>query len=191
MTNSRGELKRRVLEAICGIALLPLDLFITIATSDYGASRKQLERRLSEVQDKRSAMFSGNLRVKKKHFDTLIYKLKRDGLILQKGEKLMTTASGKANIKKLAKKLPSPKVYEKSAGEELLIVMFDIPEKQKNKRQWIRSALKEMGFKMIQKSVWSGKVSLSRRFLEDLSKLNLVDYVDIFTAMKLGSLEDS
>ena len=103
----------------------------------------------------------------------------------------MTTASGKANIKKLAKKLPSPKVYEKSAGEELLIVMFDIPEKQKNKRQWIRSALKEMGFKMIQKSVWSGKVSLSRRFLEDLSKLNLVDYVDIFTAMKLGSLEDS
>jgi hypothetical protein len=52
----------------------------------------------------------------------------------------------------------------------------------------MRSALKNLGFRMIQKSVWVGKVTLPEDFLSDLRQLNLISCVEIFEVNKAGSL---
>lgn len=74
---------------------------------------------------------------------------------------------------KTNKKLP-PVYYSKSAEEnKLTIVIFDVPEIKERKRAWLRSVLKYLNLKMIQKSIWSGKVKIPKQFLEDLNKLRI------------------
>ena len=43
---------------------------------------------------------------------------------------------------------------------------------------------------MIQKSVWIGKVKIPKEFLDDLFKLRLIDYIEIFEISKAGSLKN-
>ncbi|MBI2635441.1 MAG: CRISPR-associated endonuclease Cas2, partial [Parcubacteria group bacterium] len=70
----------------------------------------------------------------------------------------------------------------------LKVVIFDIPEKQKHKREWLRGQLQDLGFKMIQKSVWMGKRKFPKEFLEDIRDLKLLAYVEIFSVTKTGSM---
>ena len=78
--------------------------------------------------------------------------------------------------------------YSKEKGQ-FTIVVFDIPEKERSKRAWIREVLKNLDLKMIQKSVWVGKVKIPKQFIDDLDKFNMVDFVEIFEISKAGSLK--
>ena len=69
-----------------------------------------------------------------------------------------------------------------------MIVVFDVPEKERRKRDWLRSVLKRLELKMVQKSVWIGKVKIPKELLDDLFNLKLLDYVEIFEVSKSGSL---
>lgn len=62
-----------------------------------------------------------------------------------------------------------------------LIVIFDIPEKKKRYREWLRSELTGFGFSMIQKSVWLGP-SLPKEFIEYLSEADLLKFLRFFRA---------
>jgi hypothetical protein len=42
---------------------------------------------------------------------------------------------------------------------------------------------------MVQKSVWVGKTKIPQDFLDDLFKLKLVDFVEIFEISRTGSLK--
>ena len=66
---------------------------------------------------------------------------------------------------------------------------IDIPESERKKRAWLRSALKNLNFKMIQQSVWIGKVRIPEEFLRDLRNMHLTEYVEIFEISKAGSLQ--
>jgi len=79
--------------------------------------------------------------------------------------------------------------YQKERGNKFIIVVFDIPEIQKRKRNWLRAALKNLDFKMVQKSVWFGRVKIPKEFLDHLCEMKLIDYVEIFEISKTGSLE--
>ena len=69
-----------------------------------------------------------------------------------------------------------------------MIVSFDVPEKEKRKRGWLRSTLKNLGFRMLQKSVWIGKVKIPEAYLEDLKRLRLLSYIEIFAISKRGTI---
>mgnify|MGYP001582366406 CR=1 FL=1 len=118
--------------------------------------------------------------------------LKRDGLIeKKKNGRWRATTKGKERwakiIERLKNPLPSTR-YQKDDSKELKIIVFDIPEKEKRKREWLRRALNALGFKMLQKSVWIGRSKLPEEFINDLAKLHLLSYIEILAITKSGSL---
>lgn len=64
------------------------------------------------------------------------------------------------------------------------ILAFDIPEKNRRKRRWLREQLKIFGYELLQKSLWLGPGPLPNEFLERLEKLRIRKNVKIFTVSK-------
>lgn len=118
--------------------------------------------------------------------------LKRDGLIGKQGSgNWYITRKGKERWTKMIARLKNqlPQVrYPKDDSKEWKIIIFDIPEKEKRKRFWIRHALKHLKFKMLQKSVWIGKTKLPVEFINDLGRLHILSYIEILAITKSGSL---
>ena len=59
-------------------------------------------------------------------------------------------------------------IQDKPAGDIKVMVLFDIPEKKRKIRNWLRLQLKLWEFEMIQQSVWLGKGPLPKEFRERL-----------------------
>src|SRR3989344_2971341 len=76
---------------------------------------------------------------------------------------------------------PNPKRhYLRSFSSEIsgkilrnLLLVYDIPEERKKERDWFRRQLMNLGFVMIQRSVWVGPSPLSKEFLDYLKKIGL------------------
>ena len=68
------------------------------------------------------------------------------------------------------------------------LVIFDIPEKERRKRNILRVELVTYDFKMLQKSVWIGATPLPEDFIHKLDKLNLKNKVHIFSVQEYGTL---
>ena len=134
------------------------------------------------------------LREKQKIYG-LINHLKLSGLIsvaeLDDRRIIKITGLGRKKIDLLKKdrgnSIPVKK-YKTQQSEDILIVGFDIPEKEKRKRNWLRAILKNLGFSMLQKSVWVGKVKLPEEFLSDLGELKILPYLEIFSVGKKGTI---
>ncbi len=68
------------------------------------------------------------------------------------------------------------------------LVIFDIPERERKKRDAIRLELVAAGFQQLQKSVWHGEHPLPENFLELINALNLKNYVHVFSVRNPGTL---
>ncbi|MDO8516041.1 MAG: CRISPR-associated endonuclease Cas2 [bacterium] len=193
MNKTHGEITMAVLDTIGKMAGSASDICLAILTSKYGASSGQLMRRAEQFENARTRRRleqADRMRVA-----SLLYKLKRDGLVKERvaGSKkiLVITAQGKEKLSllktKVARNIPSRK-YVSTRSTAWTIVAFDIPEQERKKRNWLRQTIIHLGFTMIQKSVWMGKVVLPEEFLDDLSGLHMMDYVQIFEITKSGTL---
>lgn len=60
------------------------------------------------------------------------------------------------------------------------VVCFDIPERDRAKRRWLRAELVACGYRQLQRSVWIGEVPLPTDFITDLDALGLHSHVHIF-----------
>lgn len=151
----------------------------------YATVRKRKKQRAYEVK---------TMREERHRFASLLYRLKKQGFIepCEKGEAqaFRITAKGSRKLHALqeARSYPNP-TYAMSKGEKVVLVMYDVPEIEKKKRAWLRSALKHLDFKMIQKSVWIGKTRIPQRFIEDMHQIALTKYVEILEITKRGSLK--
>jgi len=72
------------------------------------------------------------------------------------------------------------KIYVKPAGDTKIMVLFDIPEKKRKTRNWLRLHLKLWDFEMLQQSVWLGKGPLPKEFTGRLDLLGVGKCVKIF-----------
>ena len=81
------------------------------------------------------------------------------------------------------------KNYKSGEEKELNIVIFDVPETQRRKRDWLRGTLVQLGFSKLQQSVWMGKNKLPKEFLQDLETFQILKYVEIFSINKIGTLK--
>ena len=70
-----------------------------------------------------------------------------------------------------------------------IIVSYDIPVLFNRERDGLRNVLKVLGFKMVHKSVWVGKVKLPEQFISMLEKCGILEYVEILKVTKRGSLQ--
>mgnify|MGYP001601059061 CR=1 FL=1 len=172
-----------------------LGIFIGGGYSYRKMRRKVLYPTLPELSKTIQNKSSSSLREQKHKLHSLLYYLKKEGLIEKSQKSGKTywriTALGRKKLEKLKNILHLPKRrYKKEKDDGLNIIIFDIPEKERYKRDWLRQSLGEMGFTMLQKSVWIGKNKFPEDFLKDLSSLNLVDFVHIFKVSKTGTIRD-
>ena len=113
-------------------------------------------------------------------------KMKSRGLLKNPDDKWTITREGveflelkNAGVKRFFPKTTS----QRATREKNTIIIFDIPEKIKNYRDWLRSELVGFEFEQIQKSVWLGP-KLPKEFIEYLDEIDLLKYVRFFHVNK-------
>ncbi len=179
------------------------DLLIAFLSAGHNVTYKNIQYQYWKLQKEKAKKENDKLikqlelKSKNKYY-SYIYRLKKDGLIEEKihnNKKFFALTSLGKNKLKILKNKRKEKMslanYHKENSDKSTIVIFDIPEKEKEKRKWLRSVLKNLGFQMIQKSVWLGKVKIPQQFIEDLNHLEIINYVEIFEITKAGSLKQS
>lgn len=65
------------------------------------------------------------------------------------------------------------------------LVSFDVPEKRARLRKWLRSKLKELGFGMLQESLWIIPHNLEEAFEEFLKQGELKDFVIVWEGRRI------
>lgn len=189
----RGETTEKLLGILFDMARGTGDVIEAVLTSPYGSSYSYLSRRASEVERGRS--LKEERFKKEKLFRNLLYRLQKDKLIEKESKKGIlwrVTKKGMYELRLLQKhrkQYPPITHYPDVDEGEMKIIAFDVPEKYKYKRRWLRDVLKAFEFQMVQKSVWAGKAELPQKFLDDVRELNLISYIEIFAVTKSGSLE--
>ena len=73
--------------------------------------------------------------------------------------------------------------YKENDPKNLLLI-YDIPEGMKKERDWFRRQLKNLGFVMIQRSVWVGPSPLPKEFLDYLKEIKIGDNFKTFKLAK-------
>jgi len=195
----RGEILFTILERLSEAAIDAADMFDAFLTAGYGASVGKIEyefRRRKRTRNRGSQSRLHEAALRRRYYD-MVYRLKRDGLIEETSKKtrkfFSITAEGLRKLSHLRssrrERLPLP-LYSKEEGARWLIVAFDIPEREKRKREWMRTALRNLGFTMVQRSLWKGRIKVPRKFLEDIRRLNLVNCIEIFEISETGTLRE-
>jgi len=136
-------------------------------------------------------------RLERQRFYNLLNYLQKQGLVAKHKEKekrssfWVITRKGKEKLEELEERRNNtlPKIkYEIKKDDELKIITFDIPEKERRKRDWLRQNLLALNFSPLQKSVWVGYSKLPEEFLTELKELSLFPYIEIFTVHKSGTI---
>ncbi|MFN3302053.1 MAG: CRISPR-associated endonuclease Cas2, partial [Patescibacteria group bacterium] len=70
--------------------------------------------------------------------------------------------------------------YKKRKDGKWVMVIFDIPEKKKRKRELLREKMKFLGFKMLQKSIWISPLDVINEINNFIEKNFLRPYVRTF-----------
>lgn len=133
---------------------------------------------------------------RRQSFYSLLNQLKRDGLIKKKETdessiwSITLKGMKRLSILKHAKgqEILPKKHYPKGFKKELVIVSFDVPERERKKRDWLRSNLMALDFQKLQKSVWMGTSGLPQEFVEDLRTYGLIPYVHILSVNRRGTI---
>ena len=177
-----------VLEVLADGAMHFSDLLIATLSTPKGQQR-QIPYKARMIKEAREVGLQE--RVEKRNFSNLIYRLKKDGLIACGNGKIFSlTTSGQELINKIKKAVNRKRNYPKENDDNINMVTFDIPEKLKRHREWLRVVLKRLGFKMLQRSVWIGKIKIPKELLEDIRQRGLLNYVEIVTITKHGTIKN-
>ncbi len=184
----RGDKTHKILDALAETSAVVEDLFL-IFSMPYGTSINKMRAELDKGRSQRELASAGA--EERRKFTYLMYNLKRSGLVAATPGKdgiFKLTAKGKSFLRKLRWKR-TPTTKEDSNKATTKVVIFDVPEKQRRYRRWLREVLSGLGFTMLQKSVWAGKVKLPEDFLVDLRDMGLMKFVEIFSIGESGTLE--
>ncbi len=65
-----------------------------------------------------------------------------------------------------------------------IVIAFDIPEKNRIVRRWLRNQIKIFGYKMLQQSLWIGPGPLPSSFLKRLEDLQIRKNIKTFKIAK-------
>ena len=125
-------------------------------------------------------------------FSTTLQRLKKQGLVASSG----TQKTTRWNITKKGTKLLNKKPSLFSHIDHLLpqkdgvirLVSFDIPEKQRNKRDWLRKELLACDYSFLHRSVFMGKRPLPDDLLHAIQDLALTKYIHIVSIGKAGTI---
>ena len=120
---------------------------------------------------------------------TALFRLQKQGLVLNSRGNWSLTQDGE-NFTKSFFRFHSKHTSQRlpNIDNTKRIVIFDIPEKEREKRDWIRIELLYHEYKPLQKSVWLGRRPLLPQFIENIEFLGLSDCVHIFSVKDEGTI---
>ena len=164
----RGINKLKLLEFFEESSAAISDLLF-IFTLPYGTSRGRAEHLLRKKYKQDARWEIEN--TEKRKFAYLLHHLRKDKLVedvgLRSGRLMRLSAKGREILQKLRDRksnaLPNTR-YETNKDDDLKIIIFDIPEDERRKRDWLRSALKNLKFSMLQKAFGWANASYPRGF---------------------------
>ncbi len=117
-------------------------------------------------------------RVKERSLRSAYYRAQQNGLLeIDQDGIPRLTAKGRA----------AAKVYTSSKLPKAtrLLVIFDIPESERSKRDHLRSLLRELSFVKIQQSVWASKYDHREYIAAEIAEYDLEKYVAVYEAARL------
>ena len=127
--------------------------------------------------------------ISKGDFSATLSRLNRQGLVKRSGGKRFAswtlTKEGKEKLKSY-EYIINP---TKPDGIPRL-VMYDIPESERKKRDLLRYELMVCDYKQLQRSVWIGYCPLPEEFVKSLKEMNLKNKVQIVSIHKTGTLDE-
>ena len=156
---ARGEIVPKILEILQAGAETTADLF-DIFLSGYGESYRKMKRSIKYGPPPFKADWASEYR-QLQQFYSLLNQLKNQGFIEKKrsGKRRSIwkiSKKGLEKLKLLKERKNSNKSllhYKKEEDNKLKVVTFDIPEKERHKRHWLRAVLTYLGFTLLQESV--------------------------------------
>lgn len=192
-------LVEKILEILQGQAEGAAEL-IDIVLSDRSTSYRKARRSLLRAPQSFKTDWASAYRQRRVFYATL-NRLKRQGLVVER-------KSGKRSVWKITQQglkrwgflmdrrgnpfsLWNMDLANEPTKPGITIVAFDIPEREKFKRRWLRGCLKSLEFSMLQKSVWIGKRRLPEKFIRALREEDTLRSVQIFGISKTGTIEET
>ena len=113
----------------------------------------------------------------------ILHRLQKKGLVEKKNNEFKLTFLGKRYFKKINEEISSRKKWD----NKWRIVFFDIPEKLRKERAWLRFQLYGLGYQPLQKSVFLGKFSLTEDIFREIIIRKLNNFIRIIT---VGEIDD-
>ena len=124
-------------------------------------------------------------KLNKNSLHATLSRMKKEGLLRNKNREWSITPEGRKLAEKkdwdIKKFFKPDNIINNKEKPKRLIIIFDIPEKKKRYREWLRMELVGFGFTLIQKSVWLGP-ALPKEFIEYLSEIELLKHIRFFRA---------
>ncbi|MCX6752083.1 MAG: hypothetical protein NTZ87_01100 [Candidatus Nomurabacteria bacterium] len=185
----KGEILYKILNSLESGVFNYIDFTNAFLKAGYGATGGKIKYEFFKIQNKRINSQLDKQKMDK--FRKYLYKLKSQGFILENSSKqIYLSDKGKKKLDNFKKSFSLNKdAYKKRIGESVIVVSYDIPVAFNRERNILRDMLRMIGFNLIHKSVWVGKVTLPERFIVDINRLGIIDYVEILEVAKNGTLE--
>lgn len=100
-----------------------------------------------------------------------LWRLEKKNLIEKNGRAYTISPAGK----KYVEERKGPERWD----GKWRILMFDIPESERNTRIWFRAQLVRLGYKTVQHSIFISKNPLPQFLLEEMGVRNILQYVRV------------
>lgn len=157
---------------ICGSSMVIRSLFVPYGQS-LGRSIREVERQAAECPHDFSLRSRETISV-------TLSGLKRKGFVTRRGPKRKTvwkiTAMGKRHFESAQ---GVDRFVLPPEDGKMRLVIFDIPEDERGKRNWLRVRLLSCDYAPLQKSVWMGKRPLPKELLKDLKSTGIIRFVHV------------
>jgi len=185
----KGEIIYKILDFLENKAIKSVDFADVFIKVGYGANFYKFEKEFQKKNLKNS-----DNQIKKdqiRRFKKYVFKLKKEGLLLEdfSNKHIILTQKGKRKLNSFKNSFSLNNKYIKENSDKVIIVSYDIPVAFNKERNILRDILRMLGFNMVHKSVWVGKVKIPKKLIFDLEKLGILDYIEILEVTKSGSLK--
>ncbi len=183
--NSPPPFTQEILEFLAGMGRIAVNGFFPKYKAGSGPMRALVGLDLSPRERNRRRTGAAE----QKRISRTLSHLARQGFVAREGPKKTALWSITEKGQKILSFLQAIPELPPEDGM-IRLAMFDVPEKYRKSRNWLRAELASCGFEMMQKSVWIGKRPLRKEFIEKLRERKLVDYIHIVEITKKGTLTE-
>ena len=189
---NKKELRKKIKELPINLSIIGLALLLglgergIVAISEIlkGPNRGMIRSLRRIERTKNFWDYYGELKnLKENSARTILWRLQKRGLIKKEESHYKLTSEGFNIVKIFQKKEQSEELWD----GKWRMIMFDIPEKKRKKRDWLRWQLLLLDYKPVQKSVFIGKQPIKKDLYEEFLKQKLNQYIRLII---IGEIDD-